>query len=874
MRNLSILLLDENASDAKLNQDELQLHLRDYRCAFYPVTSKTEYHAMLDTMAPDVVLSDYSLDSYTGLEALRDLKAKFPYTPFIFVTGAQQEEVAAEAIKEGAWDYVVKDRLSRLSMAVQNALKLREEQLKNIEIQNAVAKSELRFRTLFNSASDAIFMMQGPTFIDCNTATENIFGCTKEQIVGQNPIRFSPPFQPSGLPSEMAAHEKIQSALDGQPQFFEWQHIQFDGTLFDAEVSLNRLEIGDEIFIQAIVRDITQRKKSEVENRRLAMVANTTNNIVVIADSKGRIEWVNRAFTTITEYSFEEVIGKKPGSLLQGADTDRGQVQFISKKLAKGQGFKDLEIINYTKSGKPYWVQIEVQPIHDASGRLIQFIAIESDVTERKKTQIALADREKRFRNLVQQSPVAVIEWDTNLNVLEWNESAEKIFGYTRPEAVGRNLFGLILPAATNPEVQRVADVLIEQKGGNRNTNKNFTKNGTAILCEWSNRPLTDEVGKTVGIVSMVEDITERVKAEMELKESELKFRQIIHSSPMGIYVYEVNEKNQLILVDTNPAADTLTGIRNVELIGKTIEDAFPGLHETDIPKFYLDAALDGTPWFTEDMYYDEGKITGAFQVYAFQAGRNRVAVMFLNITGRKQIEAAIKQKNEELLKINAELDSFVYSASHDLRAPIASLLGLVEVARLEKDNASLEHLLDMQKRSLLKLDNFIHDIVSYSRNNRLDVQVEPVDFITLIEGIFEQLYFMDHLGQLDCRIIISPNLNFFSDSKRIAVILNNLISNAIKYADISKLDPFVEVRVEKSPEGVIICVHDNGDGIEAEYLPRIFDMFYRATQKSTGSGIGLYIVHEITNKMKGTLKVESTRRVGSKFFVNLPSLN
>jgi len=371
----------------------------------------------------------------------------------------------------------------------------------------------------------------------------------------------------------------------------------------------------------------------------------------------------------------------------------------------------------------------------------------------------------------------------------------------------------------------------------------------------------------------MVEDITERVKAEIELKESELKFRQIIHSSPMGIHVYEVNEKNQLILVDTNPAADTLTGIRNVELVGKTIEDAFPGLRETDIPKFYLDAALHGTPWFTEDMYYDEGKITGAFQVYAFQAGRNRVAVMFLNITGRKQIEAAIKQKNEELLKINAELDSFVYSASHDLRAPIASLLGLVEVARLEKDNASLEHLLDMQKRSLLKLDNFIHDIVSYSRNNRLDVQVEPVDFITLIEGIFEQLYFMDHLGQLDCRIVVVPNLNFSSDSKRITVVLNNLISNAIKYADISKPDPYVEVQVSKSPDGIIICVADNGDGIDEEHLPKIFDMFYRATQKSSGSGIGLYIVNEITQKLKGTLHVESIRRVGSKFFVNLPNL-
>ena len=114
--------------------------------------------------------------------------------------------------------------------------------------------------------------------------------------------------------------------------------------------------------------------------------------------------------------------------------------------------------------------------------------------------------------------------------------------------------------------------------------------------------------------------------------------------------------------------------------------------------------------------------VKGIFQIYAFQAGHNRMAVMFLNITESKQIEAAIKQKNEELVKANAELDRFVYSASHDLRAPIASLLGLIGVARAEKDMQSIGTLLDMQERALLRLDEFINDIVRYSRNNRLEM--------------------------------------------------------------------------------------------------------------------------------------------------------
>ena len=356
MKKLDILLLEDNSFDVELSQIELRQNLIDYQCNFKWVKNKAEYLIALEVFSPDLMLSDYNLASYTGIDALRDFKTKFPLTPFIFVTGTQKEEIAVEAIKEGAWDFVVKDRLSRLTMAVQNALRLREEELKNIKVQETVAKSELRFRTLFNSANDAIFMMQGSLFIDCNTATEVIFGCTKEQIIGQTPIKFSPYLQPAGFTSEELALKKIKAPLEGFPQFFEWQHKKQNEELFDAEVSLNRLIIGDEVFIQAIVRDITVRKKAEADNIRLPMVANTTNNIVIIANAAGEIEWVNNAFTTITEYSFDEVTGKKPGHLLQGPDTNPTIKNYIAEQISEGKGFKDVEIINYTKSGKPYWI--------------------------------------------------------------------------------------------------------------------------------------------------------------------------------------------------------------------------------------------------------------------------------------------------------------------------------------------------------------------------------------------------------------------------------------------------------------------------------------------------------------------------------------
>lgn len=207
-------------------------------------------------------------------------------------------------------------------------------------------KDEFRFRTLFNSASDAIFTMDNRTFIDCNEATLRIFQCTREQIVGQTPYRFSPAHQPDGRTSEEAAMEKINAALGGKPQFFEWRHTRYDGTPFDAEVSLNRLDIGTNVFIQAIVRDISERKRAEEENRRLATVANTTTNMVVIADGEGKITWVNPAFTRITGYELQEVKGKKPGSFLRGPLSDPEISKMMGDKLRAGEGFKDVEIIS------------------------------------------------------------------------------------------------------------------------------------------------------------------------------------------------------------------------------------------------------------------------------------------------------------------------------------------------------------------------------------------------------------------------------------------------------------------------------------------------------------------------------------------------
>jgi PAS domain S-box-containing protein len=135
------------------------------------------------------------------------------------------------------------------------------------ETQEIVKKNEERYRTLFESANDAIFLMNYDVFLECNDRTLEMYGCTRKQILGSTPYRFSPQFQQDGRTSKEAAIERIQAALDGTPQSFEWKHTKFDGTTFDAEIGLNAIQLGKEVFIQAIVRDVTKRKELEQKTR-------------------------------------------------------------------------------------------------------------------------------------------------------------------------------------------------------------------------------------------------------------------------------------------------------------------------------------------------------------------------------------------------------------------------------------------------------------------------------------------------------------------------------------------------------------------------------------------------------------------------------
>ena len=244
------------------------------------------------------------------------------------------------------------------------------------------------------------------------------------------------------------------------------------------------------------------------------------------------------------------------------------------------------------------------------------------------------------------------------------------------------------------------------------------------------------------------------------------------------------------------------------------------------------------------------------------------------DITTRKAHEQALLSSNNELRKSNHELDKFVYSVSHDLRSPLLSMKGIADITMMETREALTRQHMEMIKGSIDRLDRFIGEILNYSRNARGAVQPQPVDFSTLVSDVTNDLQHM-LAGQkaVEIAVDVRQQSAFHSDDGRLRIILNNLVSNAIRYRNPELEKPEVKISIHTTGDGAQISVADNGIGIAEEFQEKVFDMFYRVSERSNGSGLGLYIVKETVAKLNGHIQLHSQQGHGTTFQVRLPNL-
>lgn len=498
---------------------------------------------------------------------------------------------------------------------------------------------------------------------------------------------------------------------------------------------------------EKINQQIDRISQSELELKKLSMIATKTRNGVVIADAEGRIEWVNDAFTTITGYRIEEVKGLKPREFLQRPGVDIDVQAAIGEALKKQEGI-EVTIQNFTKEGQPYFNNLQITPIFNEDGVLANFIAIQRDITKERLTQSELMHINSKFELITKKANIGIWEWNALNETTYWNDVLKDQYGFSSDFEFEHNWKKSVF----EEDYESVKGALKQLYSGN-----------------------VDKVA--------------------------LEYR-----------IYRNDEERSVRILDTLSIAER-----------------------------------------------DE------------KGNLQRFVGNVMDVTELRTWQADVLRKNEELKKINAELDNFVYRVSHDLRSPLLAIKGIFSLVFSGNGiDEETEEYLKLADASVNRLDDTIQEILEYSRNSRLEVKLESFDVADIVQDIYNDLKFSSE-KDVDFKMNIEGDSVIYSDKARIKVLFKNLIGNSFKYRKKNSSDSFVHFEMKNIGTEITFKVIDNGEGISKHSIGKVFDMFYRGTSTSVGTGLGLYICKEVLMNLNGNIEVESELGKGTTMTVTLP---
>jgi len=507
--------------------------------------------------------------------------------------------------------------------------------------------------------------------------------------------------------------------------------------------------------------------------------------------------------------------------------------------------------------GKIKWVEFRSNHEIQSNGNVIRRGIIQ-DITERKETA---KESELRYQSLVEKLPIGIVIHHQGKLVFA-NAQAYSIFGVK----TSKNLIGSSVLNFVHPDYRaRIAERMKEAAAGvpvPMMEQKYLTTDGKVVDVEAMAFPFTFQGEKCVQVI--FRDISEKKITEARIKKNETLLTQLFQNVPLAVVMLdETGKVNQV-----NRGFEQMFGYDRTELRGQNLNDFI-------VPEELRNEGIDLNNLITSNQTvsietirkHRSGKLVNVILCgvpVMLETQTIGIYGVYVDITDRKRVE-------EELKIRNTELDNFVYKVSHDLRAPLSSILGLVNLSRLPGNTDNPLDYIEIIGEKVQALDHFIGDVLSHSKNLKMEVNISKVDLQTIIEQTFTELSYLDGAQDVK-RCVKIEGIEFFSDYWRISEIFRNLISNAIKYRQLYLDAPEITIKIHVDHLRADITFSDNGIGISEESLARIFEMFYRATEQSDGSGIGLYIVKNAVEKLGGQINVASKIGQGTRFNILLPN--
>ena len=642
----------------------------------------------------------------------------------------------------------------------------------------------------------------------------------------------------------------------------------------------------------------------------------SVRDATIVADAAtGRIVLWNPAATEIFGYSSSDALGMSVENLVPTHLKERHRAG-ISRYRDTGYGpYIDsntvLDLPAVRKTGEEIRVELTLSPIEptpdsEAKGRFV--LAILRDVTERKRAEeevsrlneqleervaqrtaqleaalAELRDSEERFRATFEQAAVGMAHVGADGRWLRVNNKLCEITGYPREELLGRTFQDITHPDDLQKDLDHLHRLLAGEISTYSTEKRYFRKDRSVVWINLTVSTIGDASGHLKYFITIVEDITERKKAEEALSHSEKRYRAVVEQSAEGLYLVDGDTKR---ILETNPALQNMLGYTADELRGMELHEIVA--HDRKSVEANIERTLrEGWRFIRERRYRRKDGSVVDVEIAASTinyGGKQVICAAIRDITERKraeeeirllneQLEQRVRQRTAQLEEANRELESFSYSVSHDLRAPIRHIGGFAQMLRQRAepslDETSLRYL-NTIVRATDRAGTLIDDLLSFSRMTRTEMRPSVVDMNRFLREVLSDLSFETNGRDIDWRIGELSEVR--GDPSMLRLVLQNLLSNALKYTR-HRDQAVIEVGSTEGEGEVVFCVRDNGVGFDEAYADKLFGVFQRlhASEEFEGTGIGLATVARIVHRHGGRVWAKGRVGEGATFYFSLP---
>jgi PAS domain S-box-containing protein len=684
-------------------------------------------------------------------------------------------------------------------------------------------------------------------------------------------------------------------------------------------------------------QDITERKQAEKALRDsqqlLQAVMDNIPQCIFWKDSQLNYLGCNRAFAeSVGLASPNDIVGKTDFDLpSKHAELYRADDNFVMKSGIPKLNYEEPQV---TPDGTTSWLRTSKVPMQNLDGNVYAVLGMYEDITGRKRAEEIIYQRNKYLLALQETALELTSQLDLDILLENIVKRAGQLMGTTsgyldllepatgqllpriglgalseslvHPVKLGEGIAGTIwktreplvvndydnwpgrvsnytrgvlssivgVPLLSDNHVLGVLGLAYEYSA-----NRTFEPESVEILTQFS-RLAAIAIENARLFEFAQHELAEHKQAEVALMESEKLYRKMNENSPLGMHFYKLKDNNQLIFTGANPAADKLLGVDNSQFIGKTIEEAFPILSQTEVPERYRDSAVNGVLWTTDQITYEDRQVKGAFEVRAFQTTPGNMVAVFADVTLRKQAEEEIRKFNVELEQrvrertaqletTNKELEAFSYSVSHDLRAPLRGIDGwsqaLFEDYADKLDEQGRQYIIRVRSETQ-RMGYLIDDMLSLSRLTRAELTKEHVDLSAIAKAIAEQLRQNEPYRKVS--FDIQAGLTAEGDPHLLEAVLANLLGNAFKFTG-NCAEARIEFGQTESQGEHVFFVRDNGAGFDMAYSQKLFGAFQRMHTESEfpGTGVGLASVQRVVHRHGGRVWAEAEVNRGATFY-------